>query len=192
MAARLLYLTSDARILAKIREGDEAGLTELYRSSKRPVTAYVIRNGGGTDDADDMLQESLIILWERVRSGKFELSARLETFVIGTVKNLWLRRLARMRREKPGGGDPESMPDGNPSALDELVNDERSEAVGEALDALGDPCRALLLMFYWEELPMERIAERLGFANANTAKAKKYQCKKALEALLKKSIRAEN
>ncbi|MGB6649412.1 MAG: sigma-70 family RNA polymerase sigma factor, partial [Bacteroidota bacterium] len=49
---------------------------------------------------------------------------------------------------------------------------------------LGEPCRTLLLLFYWEERSMGEIAVELGFANADTAKSKKYQCKKALEKLL--------
>jgi DNA-directed RNA polymerase specialized sigma24 family protein len=36
------------------------------------VTAFVLRNSGTQDDAEDMLQEALVILWERVRSGRFE------------------------------------------------------------------------------------------------------------------------
>jgi len=57
--------------------------------------------------------------------------------------------------------------------------------VRDALDRLGEPCRTLLILFYWEEASMEEIASRLGFANAETAKSKKYQCKKALEQILR-------
>jgi DNA-directed RNA polymerase specialized sigma24 family protein len=53
-----------------------------------------------------------------------------------------------------------------------------------ALTKLGEPCKTLLILFYWEEASMEQIASRLGFANAETAKSKKYQCKKALQLLL--------
>lgn len=53
------------------------------------------------------------------------------------------------------------------------------------MEKIGQPCRRLLLMFYWEEASMETIAGQLGFANAETAKAKKYQCKKALEKMVK-------
>ncbi len=147
--------------------------------------AFVLRNSGSSDDADDLLQEALVILWERVRSGRFEHTARLDTFVFATAKNLWLRRLAQKRREAPAPLDPDLFPTAGPSSLDDLVDSERAAAVHAALDRLGDPCRELLLLFYWEEFSMEEIALRLGFANADTAKAKKYQCKKALQGLLK-------
>ena len=184
MSARLAFLTPDARTLALIRRGDERALVTLYRSCRRQVVAMVLANSGSTDDAEDILQEAVVVLWERVRAGRFQPSARLETFVYATARNLWLRRLARARREL-------SLPDADPSVedpelppLERMIDEEQARLVAQALEALGEPCRTLLLLFYWEERSMEEIASRLGFANAATAKSKKYQCKKSLEQIV--------
>jgi RNA polymerase sigma factor (sigma-70 family) len=184
MGTPLQFLNTDARILDMLRQGNEEALVMLYRTNRKPVTTFVLRNSGTPDDAEDMLQEALVVLWERVRSGRFEYTAKLDTFVFATVKNIWMRRLYRKRREVPGAQAPDDIPDDTGSPLDDMISGEESRIVGEALKKLGDPCRTLLLLFYWEELPMEEIAERLGFANAETAKSKKYQCKKALQALM--------
>jgi RNA polymerase sigma factor (sigma-70 family) len=184
MGTTVQFLSADARILEMLRQGDEEALVMLYRSNRKPVTAFVLRNNGTQDDAEDMLQEALIVMWERVRSGRFEYTAKLDTFVFATVKNMWMRRLFRKRHELPETQRPDDSPDGAASVLDDMIAGEESRLVKEALDELGDPCRNLLLLFYWEELPMDEIAARLGFANAETAKSKKYQCKKALQALL--------
>jgi len=53
---------------------------------------------------------------------------------------------------------------------------------------IGNPCHDLLLLYYWEERTMEEIALKLGFANADTVKSKKYQCKKILEKLVKQAL----
>ena len=132
----------------------------------------------------DVLQEALIVLWERVRSGRFEYTAQLGTFVFATARNLWLRRLARMRRERPGIPDGIDVPDDRDSALDIMMESERSRLLERALHQLGEPCRELLMLFYWEELSLNDIAQRMGFANADTVKSKKYQCKKALRRLV--------
>jgi RNA polymerase sigma factor (sigma-70 family) len=179
-----LGLDGDARLLDRIRRGDEAALVTLYGSSRRPVRAHVLRNSGTPEEADELLHEALVILWERVRTGRFTLEAKLETFVVATVRNLWLRRLARKRREPaaepdPDTGDPDAL-----SALDRLIEDEAAAGVHRALSRLGEPCRSLFLLFYWEELPLEEIAGRLGYKNVDTVKSKKYQCKKELERLL--------
>lgn len=184
MKPSLFFLTTDARILDLIRKGDEEALVTLYDSNRKPIVAYVSRNSGTSDDAEDLLQESLVILWERVRSGKFEHRAQLSTFIYATMKNLWSQRLREKKRLSSGLIDPEDHEDFSPSALDVIIASEHAAIVRDALNHIGDQCRKLLLLFYWEELSMDEIASRLGFANADTAKAKKYQCKKALERAL--------
>jgi RNA polymerase sigma factor (sigma-70 family) len=186
MRTPLQFPSTDARILDMLRHGDEEALVMLYRSNQKPVTAFVLRNSGTEDDAKDMLQEALVVLWERVRSGRFKYEAKLDTFVFATVKNMWMRRLFRKRHEVSANQSGDERPDDALSALEEMITREESRMIQDALDELGEPCRKLLLLFYWEELPMDEIAASLGFANAETAKSKKYQCKKALQSLVLK------
>jgi RNA polymerase sigma factor (sigma-70 family) len=150
------------------------------------VTALVTRSHGTIDDANDVLQDALIVLWERVRQGRFEARAKLSTFVYATAKNIWLRQLARRRREVATDMQPDFNAAGDPSPLEEMMETEAAQRIAGALSHLGEPCKSLLTLFYWEEASMQEIAERLGFANAETAKSKKYQCKQALHKLLRK------
>ena len=178
------FLNDDVRILDQIRKGDEEALVTLYRANEKQVAAFVMGNSGTSDDAEDMLQEALVILWERVRTGCYERTAKISTFIFGIVKNLWLRRLARARREIVASMDDDPPPSGDASPLEEMIENEESVRIASALETLGDPCKKLLLLYYWEEVSMEEIAAQLGFANADTVKSKKYQCKKALQKLL--------
>jgi len=187
MSPRLLFLNDDARILDMIRKGDEQALLILYESNRKMVSSFIARNNGTHDDYEDMLQEALVILWERVRSGRFEYSSKLSTFLFGTVKNIWLRRLARAKREVPTDLQSNDQVDPTDSVLDTLIENEETLAVRKAMEKIGDQCRELLLLFYWEEYSMEQIAEKMGFANAETVKSKKYQCKKSLENIMKQT-----
>jgi RNA polymerase sigma factor (sigma-70 family) len=179
-----LFLNEDARILDQIRKGNEEALVALYSSNERQVTAFVLQNNGTRDDAQDLLQESLVVLWERVRAGRYEHKAQLSTFILGVVRNMWLRQLARKRREEPVEGVIEETPSDEPTLIEQLMESEEAIAIAAAMNRLGDPCKMLLTLFYWEECSMEEIAQRMGFANADTVKSKKYQCKKSLEKLL--------
>ncbi len=185
MASPLLFFDKDARLLDRLRNGDEEALVDVFHENRGMIEAYILRNNGSQPDAEDMLQEAVVILWERVRSGRYEHTAKTSTFLFAVVKNLWSRRLARKKREQSGGTDPDELVDPGDSPLDALVESEQAGQVQHALSKIGEPCRTLLLLFYWEERSMEDIAAQLGFANADTAKAKKYQCKKALERVLK-------
>jgi RNA polymerase sigma factor (sigma-70 family) len=184
MKSPLSFLNSDARLIDGIRRGDDTALVTLYEANQRPITAYVMRNNGTQDDADDILQESLVVLWERLRAGRYEHTAALGTFLFATARNIWLRRLAHQRREQPLDPIADDPSTDDPSPLEQLMESEQVACVRNALDRLGEPCRSLLVQFYWEESSMEDIAHSLGFANAATAKSKKYQCKEQLKRLM--------
>jgi RNA polymerase sigma factor (sigma-70 family) len=152
------------------------------------ISALVARNNGTHDDYEDILQEALVILWERVRAGKFEYSSKLSTFLYATARNLWYRRLSKSKKEVPTDTAADDIPDQGGSILDDLITRETSVAIQDAMGKISEQCRKLLLLFYWEERSTEEIARSLGFANAQTVKSKKYQCKKSLEQILKKAL----
>ncbi|MDH4070009.1 MAG: sigma-70 family RNA polymerase sigma factor [Ignavibacteria bacterium] len=170
----------------RLRAGDMSALTTLYHENRTPVHSLVTRNSGSRHDSDDILHEALIILWQQIRTGRFELRARMGTFLYATARNLWLRRLSRRRKEPTADLSALEITDGSVSPLEMMVETEDSDAVRRSLDKLPDPCRSLLIAFYWEELPMKEIAEKFGLANAATAKAKKYQCKEQLKKILQR------
>ncbi len=89
-----------------------------------------------------------------------------------------------MKREIPTDLQADDSADPGTSILDTMIEAEETEAVRDAMRKIGEQCRKLLTLYYWDECPMEEIAKRMGFANADTVKSKKYQCKKALEKIL--------
>lgn len=187
MSPRLFFLNDDARLLDMIRRGDERALVMLHEANRKMVASYIARNNGTHDDYEDLLQEALVVLWERVRSGRFEYASKLSTFLFAIVRNIWLRRLARAKRESPSDLMSDRSPDPGESALDMMIEEEEALAVRNALERIGEQCKKLLTLFYWEECSTEEIAHRMGFANADTVKSKKYQCKKTLEKILKQT-----
>jgi RNA polymerase sigma factor (sigma-70 family) len=104
--------------------------------------------------------------------------------VYAVARNIWMRRLSRRNRERPLTGAVEERTADTGDILEQLIDDEQAEMIRRAMERLGEPCRTILLLFYWEEKSMDDIAAAVGLANAETAKARKYQCKKALEQLV--------
>ncbi|MFQ5676168.1 MAG: RNA polymerase sigma factor [bacterium] len=155
---------------------------------KKLVASYVAANGGNLSDAEDLLQEAIIVLWQNVCSGKFELKSKLSTYLMAVVKNKWhveLRKRSKFSEEIPA-----NTTDGSPSILDRVIDNEKATSIRKALEVLNAPCKDLLLLFYFEERSLRDIARILGFKDAQVAKSKKYQCKKALEAIMTKKLTA--
>lgn len=191
MSPTLQFFNRESKILHLIRNGDEQGLVMVFEDARKMAEAYVCRNSGTESEAEEVLQEAVVILWEKIRGGSFEAQSKISTFVMGIVKNLWARRLARKKREAPLPEDLDP-PAGDESALDTMIREEQMETMRKAMALISEICRNILLMFYWEERSMEEIATALGLANAETAKSKKYQCRKNLENQLRQLMKNEH
>lgn len=170
------------QIIKQLRDGNQDALVDLYHDNYAMVRNYVLNNNGVQEDAEDLLQEALVVLWQNVRKPGFELTSKISTYIMAVVKNQWLKQLGKNKRM---AGEEQISPylhSETPVAGKELDY----KIVREALDEIGETCRNVLVMFYFDGFDMDTIAQNLGFNNSDTAKAKKYQCFKKLEELMKK------
>lgn len=176
---------SDEETIREIRRGNKEALVYLYESNHSAVRSYIAKNNGNAEDVDDVLQEAVIVVWQKVNQADFELTSKLSTFLYAVAKNLWLKQLNKAKRTEPiephhdeYGATAEQ---GNLNSMDRRI-------VLRCMDQLGETCQKLLHLFYFDDMDMKEIAAQLHFANADTAKAKKYQCFKKLEQLVKASF----
>jgi len=179
---------SNKEILKRIQGNDRTILGELFVTNEQAITSYIKRNGGNSSDAQDLLQEAIIILWQNINARKFELSAKVSTYLFAIARNKWMAESRRRKKYDYNVINIEEKAN-ETNSLNELIDDEEKNIVTEALQQLESPCKELLLLFYFEERKMADIAEILNFANSDVAKAKKYQCKKALEKLLQAKLK---
>lgn len=178
----------DRRIIDRIREGDREVLIELYKAHEGMIANHVYQHSGNEDDVKDLMQDSLVAIWQNVRKPQFELSAKLTTYLFAIAKNLWLKQLDKRKRiksedyitgkEVADSADPAERMDYN--------------IVQKALDLLQDKCRNILMMFYFDGFDMNTIAKANGLASASVAKAKKHQCLKGLETIIKQKYNASD
>ena len=175
----------EQQFINRIKSNDRAVLGELFGRYKKLVFGYVTSHGGDIADADDMLQEAIIVLWQKVCSGNFELSSKLSTYILAIAKNKWMAEMRKRKRFEHTALSIDTA-DGNPTSLNGLIKGEKVETVRKALDKINLVCKELLMLFYFEERNLQDIARILGFANPDVAKSKKYQCKKSLATVLKK------
>jgi RNA polymerase sigma factor (sigma-70 family) len=174
----------DSEILARIRQGDEGALDYLYKKNYKMMTKMVINNSGSEDEAKDIYQDALIVFWQKAVSGNLVLSSKISTFIYSICQNLWRKELER--KSKLSSEEKDSP------EINDVDRRERIEIINTSISNLGETCRKILTYYYFDNLSMNDIAEKLGFANADTAKTKKYKCKKELDELIKSKYKASD
>lgn len=174
---------SDQEIIRMIESGDERALAYLYRTYYKMVRGYILKNSGKEEDIDDMLQEIVICVWEKVAYKAFVLyeNTQLSTYIYSVMKNLWLKKLHKQSKFVSHAIEEHDLYDEE----DSYEDIQKSEIIAQAMQHIGNTCKEILTYFYFYKYSMEEIAEKLNFANAQTVKAKKYQCQKKLEEVIK-------
>jgi len=148
------------------------------------ILQLVLSNNGNDDDAKDIFQESIIVLYNKVKKGDFELNSKLKTFIYSVCRRLWLKRLNQKSRNVAGELlDLESFE----SVEEDLSYHEEKDAqfrqMEKALVLLGEPCKTIIEDYYIQNRSMQDISEKFGYTNADNAKTQKYKCLQRLKKL---------
>lgn len=167
----------DREILDRISKGDERALDYLYKKYYKMMTNIVLKNNGTLDEAKDVYQEALVVFWQKAASGKLVLTSKISTFLYSICLNQWRKELDRKSRLSSEEVDKEEY-----QSHDEQ---ERYKIVMQCIGELGETCKRILTYYYFDGLNMTDIAEKMNFANTDTAKTKKYKCKKKLDSLIR-------
>ncbi|SDD80922.1 RNA polymerase sigma factor, sigma-70 family [Mucilaginibacter pineti] len=174
---------TDSEIVLGILNNSEIVLKRLYTTYFPMILQLIINNNGNEDDAKDIYQEAIIVLYNKIKSGEFELSSKLKTYIYSVCRRLWLKRLSQMNRY---GGDIRDFEDHLP--VDEELDthndrDIQFTKMESALQLLGEPCKTIMEDFYIHNRSMQDICERFGYTNADNAKTQKYKCLQRLKKL---------
>lgn len=167
--------SSERSLLQGLAKNDKKAIETIYKDNYNLVQALVINNSGTAEDAKDIFQEAMIVLYEKVQSGTFELNCQIKTFVYSVSRRLWLKRLMQQNRFQLSDGHEDSV-----SVDEEMEEHEKRNTefvmMERAMNGLGEPCKSLLEAFYLQKKSMQEIAGSFGYTNSENAKNQKYKC----------------
>lgn len=133
------------------------------------VKKYVRANNGTSDDADDIFQDALMVLYKKAHTPGFTLTADLKTYLLAIVKNCWNNE-QRKSQKLP-------IEESNNDPADVHVDEEPAMIVAtNAFRLLGEKCKELLIAFYYKKMSYGEIAMHFSFRDDKVAKNQKYRC----------------
>jgi RNA polymerase sigma factor (sigma-70 family) len=181
--------TTEQQLLEGLALNNRKAIETIYKQHYNMVQALILNNSGYPDDARDIFQEAMIVLYEKVKSGSFELNCQLKTYLYSVCRRLWLKRLGQLQRSF---SEVENLRETVP-VEDELERHEQRnrdfQVMEQSLNSLGEPCRSLLKAYYLEMKSMVEIACEFGYTNADNAKNQKYKCLMRLKKIFSQNIK---
>jgi len=162
----------DQKYIAGLVGGDAAVIDEIFRLYYGQIEAYVLKNKGTGDDAKDLFNESLKIIYLQGRE-----NLALNSSFIGYLRTIcqrrWINELKRRQRFAPDiEKQPEQETDENLSEA--LVNQERTLLFRKHFGRLPERCRQILELSF-EDFNHREVAEKLGL-NYNFVRRRIGEC----------------
>ncbi len=164
---------SEADLVREARRGNEPAFLTIYSRHRTPLFRFVCRLAGSVAVAEDVTQECFLAL---VRDAGFDAErGTLQAYLFGMARNLVFRLLRISERESEEEAEPAAPLD----ILGELLSSERAALVADAVRSLPALQREAIVLFEYEELPLDEIASITG-VDIGAVKARLHRARESL------------
>jgi len=143
---------------------------QLYEETFPIVAKFVANRGGTFDDAKDIFQDALVILYEKSSSENPLVVESPERYLIGIAKHLWIRKF-KDDHKKVGLDEMEKT-----ISIPEDYYESGENRLTSLLELTGRKCLRLLRAFYYDNLPLDQVKTAFDFSSTHSASAQKFKC----------------
>jgi RNA polymerase sigma factor (sigma-70 family) len=151
----------DDLLVAIARDRDRAAFALLFGQIAPRLKAYLVRSGVAASQADELVQEVMLMVWRRADSFDPARSAA-STWIFTIARNTRIDAIRRDRRPEFDPGDPALVPDQAPAADRSIESAQDSARLRDAILKLPSEQAELLRLVYFEDQPHTMIAQRSG------------------------------
>jgi len=168
---------TDEELVEACLAGEESAFDVLLRRWEKRIRGAIYRLVGSDEEARDLCQEAFLKAYKSLRSFKQE--ARFSSWLYQIALNLCRDRMRRRRGKtmvsldelEEGGA---AMPVAGPTALDLLQERDTSRLVAQAIEALPDEQREVIILKEYQGLTFLEIAQMLDVP-ISTVKTRLYR-----------------
>jgi len=168
---------SDAAIMLRVAEGDEAGFNFLAQKYHRPMIHFLYRMVGNHAVAEELAQEVFLRVYRARTSYRAE--ARFTTWLYRIATNLAVNYARDTKHERAAQtvyldaadeetGTTPDLADGDPSVEERMLRDERMAAIRRHVLALPERQRMAVLMHKYQGMDYRQIGEVLKLSESAT------------------------
>lgn len=145
-------------LLARARRGDAAAFEQLYRSFERPVFTLALRLCGQREEAQDILQDTMFKLYDRIKD--FRGDSPFWGWLRQIAVNEALMRLRKRGRMLVDDGAVEDELEAHDLLLPPAAAD--AALLGRALAELNETTRSVIWLYHAEGFTHDEIATAMG------------------------------
>ena len=173
---------SDEAILEGLRLRSDYIINFAYKEFYPLIKFLVTDNGGAEEDAEDIFQDGIVTLYNKIILNQLELNSSFKTYMYSVCRNLWLQKLNKRKFIFNKLNDVEHYIDIPKDMLQDtsIEETEMQRIIQTHFLSLPEECQRVLRLFI-QKKPLQEIAGIMGFKTENYARTRKYLCKQDLK-----------
>jgi RNA polymerase sigma factor (sigma-70 family) len=175
---QLVHYTVEA-ILDGLRNSDSVVLEYVYKKYFPIVRFFVIKNSGTDEDAKDVFQEALILIYKRLKEDALDLTCAFKTYLFSVCRLLWLRQLEKKKVRNEVVTDNQAFVHLEEDIEGRASEQEQFRIYQKHFQLLHKDCQQILQLFL-KKVPLKEIAQIMNIKSDKYLKKRKYSCKEAL------------
>ena len=161
---------TDSMLIARSRRGDRSAFEELVRRTARLVYARAVLETGNRHRAEDLVQETFLIAWQKI--GQVTEPAGFRPWLLTILHSCVVDAARREGRKKRGGGrtaDDEllRLADASPPPGESAQSREERARALSVLRSLPEEYRQVLTLRYLAGADYETISRQLALTNGS-------------------------
>lgn len=168
---------------SKYADEQNKAFVYLYEALYDKFSNYILKRGGQSVEVEDFLQEGLVVLYKLAGQDKLRNIQDVKSYLFIICKNLWVKSKSKHKTFEEIDDSIRSIGE-EPTIVNHLLEAERERIIQVVLKTLGEECRKILVLFYYQGLSIKEILKQVNFASENSLKNKKVKCMKALRELV--------
>ena len=166
-------------LIKGIRNHESPVLEYVYDTYYPIIEGYIIHNQGSREQARDVFQEAMIVLYNRIKLDKLELTCKFGTYLYAICKNMWIQeRKKYMLRAEKLKQQPLVVNDPGPADAP-LLQNHLTVLFNKHFGDLSEDCQKILSM-YFNNFSVEDIRTAMNYKDLHHTADRKYRCKKSL------------
>jgi len=163
----------DQRLINGLRDNDSKIIEEIYKTHVPKVVRFIQNNNGNYDDAQDVVQEVIMNMYNQSKTKGLTLSCPFDAFFFLLCKRKWLNVLGSSQNKKVTNLSEDVSMDKmmKQQVEDTELFDDRQQLFEQALGHIGDKCKELLQLSFVTKT-LEEVAQKLNVTYAYVRKKK--------------------
>lgn len=169
-------------LLLQVAKRDREALAEIYARFQRPLFRYLFHLLGQKELAEDVLQEVLVVVWQKAHT--FQCKSEATHWIFGIAHHQAFKALRRETKVAAPGLDVAlDLPDEAASPEANLLSQTTTEEIAAALACLTPEHREVLELAFFQDFASKEIAAIIGIP-LGTVKSRLSYARRALKAAL--------